>query len=665
LIAVLITAGYFLAYPLAGITIILKDIAALLIFVGLCMAAGRAVIRAISAKTEIRFASALEKNIFEFGAGTGAVIAVMFILGVAGLYHTTIIWVAVLSAFAFLHRDILSLFRELSAVKMPKIDALHAAVLFFILISAGLVAVTCFAPPTYYDSLVYHLALPGMYIMEGKIFSPLFNIYSHFPQNMEMLYTLALFTGTETLPNLFSFAFGIFSLLAVFCFCRRFFNRGALDEMPGRMANGTAAGLVSALLLSTTTSFMLLAGSSYVEGGLAFFTFMSVFSVSIYAASRSDGFLYLAGAFSGLAMGTKYTGVITPAAISVILFIILLKDKKLSFASVKKILVMNSIAVMFFLPWAIKNIINVGNPVFPFLYNVLGFKNIPWPQVSARNYFAVLTEYGFKSNILLELFQLPWNIISTPQKYGGGIDVLGDFGWVIYFVTVPAVLLLKEKRKEVLLLLGYVFLHFIVWFSAKPVLRFLYPLLPVLAVISGYTISAIRKEGGTFIKIFVHSLVVLLLVSNFSLYFNIQKIIDPFWVALGIETRGEYLAKKLKYSPYPAFDYINRNLPVNDKIYFIGEQRGFYCKRDYIATNVYAPDPFAKLANDSKNHADMLAKIRGAKITHLLYNKNEAGRLAPYGILNFTPRGKKNWENLIKNLEVEFNKNDVYLYRTG
>jgi hypothetical protein len=63
-------------------------------------------------------------------------------------------------------------------------------------------AVLCaFAPPTYYDSLVYHLALPLRYLQEGRIGFVPYNQYAHFPQNMEMIFRMVSLRGERYLRS--------------------------------------------------------------------------------------------------------------------------------------------------------------------------------------------------------------------------------------------------------------------------------------------------------------------------------------------------------------------------------------------------------------------------------------------------------------------------------
>ncbi|MBI5883211.1 MAG: hypothetical protein HZB91_08910, partial [Elusimicrobia bacterium] len=58
---------------------------------------------------------------------------------------------------------------------------------------AGVLNLLCaLAPEIYYDSLNYHLALPNLYLLKGRIVATPHQIFSGLPFGGQMLYGLAL-----------------------------------------------------------------------------------------------------------------------------------------------------------------------------------------------------------------------------------------------------------------------------------------------------------------------------------------------------------------------------------------------------------------------------------------------------------------------------------------
>ena len=89
------------------------------------------------------------------------------------------------------------------------------------LLCLGLCAMEVFSPEIFYDSLVYHLALPQEYLRVGRLHAPDGIIYSHFPQNGEMLFTLALQLGSDLLAQMFVWLASALTVAWLLTFGRR------------------------------------------------------------------------------------------------------------------------------------------------------------------------------------------------------------------------------------------------------------------------------------------------------------------------------------------------------------------------------------------------------------------------------------------------------------
>ena len=128
------------------------------------------------------------------GLGLGLLSLAVLVIGLVGMLNSTSLWLVLLLALglanrAALHwlRDMVGLLRTVRPVTTwEKLLAGFAGV---ILLTAALHA---FAPPTAWDALMYHLAGPRIYLLEGAIRAQPDNHYLGFSQQVEMLYTLAL-----------------------------------------------------------------------------------------------------------------------------------------------------------------------------------------------------------------------------------------------------------------------------------------------------------------------------------------------------------------------------------------------------------------------------------------------------------------------------------------
>jgi hypothetical protein len=170
-----------------------------------------------------------------------------------------------------------------------------AQVMFLSLAIMGLVfsLLSCFSPITYYDSLVYHLALPTYYLQTGRIMNPTFNLYSFFPQGMEMIYLLILsrLPNPEYVINLFGWVITLLSALVV---CEW------AEEL-----GGERAAILSFTLWWTMPAVLLLSNGAYVDVPLAFIVLLTVRCYSTWRARGGEHHLWLSGVFSGMAFSRK------------------------------------------------------------------------------------------------------------------------------------------------------------------------------------------------------------------------------------------------------------------------------------------------------------------------------------------------------------------------
>ncbi|MBV9079642.1 MAG: hypothetical protein JO102_00820, partial [Elusimicrobia bacterium] len=292
---------------------------------------------------------------------------------------------------------------------------------FMALPAAGMAAafLSSFGPITHYDSLVYHLALPALYLREGRIASIPFNLYSAFPGGCETLYAfiMASLPEPEYVINLLGWALAL--VLG-----------GAAAEWSGELG-GKRARSFSTALWWTTPAVLLLCQGGYVELPLAAATFLALraFAAADGRAHAGAAMLF-SGLFGGLALSIKYTGAITIVLLGAAAAVRLMRGPRAQ----RHALAFAGAAAVTPAPWLIKNAFSFGNPVFPFLYQWSGAAP-GWAGETASRYFSMLTEYGARSNLLTDLLLL------DPSSRGG-FDVLGDFGWPLLLVgAVPALFL--------------------------------------------------------------------------------------------------------------------------------------------------------------------------------------------------------------------------------
>lgn len=498
----------------------------------------------------------------------------------------------------------------------------------------GLAVLCAFAPPTYYDSLVYHLALPAQYLQEGRVGFVPYNQYAHFPQNMEMIFAWFLAAGSDVSAQLFNVLLAVLTGAGLWSLLR-----------PTSKDFGFRWDF---LLYLTAPCVLLLSTETYVETPLAFWTLLAVWCAAQGARDGKRGWFVLSGLLGGFAAGLKYTGVLTPALLSVLL-VVWPRPRKLR-DRWKDAFCVAGVSFLVFCPWLVKNYFYTGgNPVFPFLPSVFPAKNVYMFKESAQAYFQVLDEYRGTSALLLELFKMPFRLASEATTFGGGFDVTGDLGWALPLFLLPLCGLVASPTPSAGFLTAYVGAHLLAWASLRPVLRFLFPVFPLVCALGGQALGQITNGRHFWVRRSVGAAVGLFVLSNAVLFYWVERVRDPLPVAAGLQSRDQYLTRKLDYYPWMK---AMENLPPESRVLFVGDQRSYYCPRPHLAPMALLPTPLKEWADTAADPNALRQRLLAEGFTHLFFHRKEAERLRSYRVLDLTPQGRMVFDGLIKQLPV-------------
>lgn len=635
----LLFAGH-LALQNFGAAVLPGMLAASLLVLVLAAAAGsgRILLRAFGA----RDLSESEKTLIGATLGLGVLSQAMLVLGAVGAFRTWAVSVLMSALWVVGFTELRDVARSLGANRnlLRERPLATGGVLALL----GLSFLACWVPPHQYDALVYHLALPAAYIREGRIVAPDHLLYSHFPQNAEMLYGIALLLGSDLLAQLFTWLGSFLSVWWMFELGKR--------EMP------TSAALGACLLASGHTALMLLSGTAYVEPLVMLWITASVLSFLRWREHSSEdggarGWLALSAAFAGLGVGTKYYAGICPALLALWLLARWAvaarhsEDPAGAYGRGKDLALFAGLASACGAPWLVKNLLVLGNPVFPFLYRQLPAHGVEWSGEAARRYFEIMTEYGHgKGHFLSDLVQFPYLAAAGSTRFGGGADVLGDLGWGLFFLAAPLAFWAAWKNRYLRWMTGYCAAHWAVWFSTGVVLRFLTVLIPLLSLLSAYGLYQAWGRLGALGRGALGTALAIMGAVNLGLFVYVHALTGSPTVLVGLRGRQAYLSGLLDY--YPCARHAAESLPADAGILLVGEQRGYFVEQRHTATTVMAPNRFVREADESAGPGELAGRLKARGWDYLLFVPREAARLGEYGIFDFTPKGRANWAALEK-----------------
>jgi hypothetical protein len=513
-----------------------------------------------------------------------------------------------------------------------------------VLFMLGLMFWFTWVPPHQYDALVYHLPLADAYAREGALTPLPHLLFSHFPQNGEMLYALGLLLGTDILAQMFTWLGTFLSVWWLFEMGKR--------ELP------VGVVLLGCLLTVTHTAVLLLTPTAYVEPLVMLWVTASFLSFLRWRMASDEetsarGWLALAGVFAGLGIGTKYYAGITPILLGAYLLAQWLRMRPWSQGGSyvqSRLKDGGMFAACTFaagFPWLLKNALVVGNPVFPFLYKLWPPRGVDWGPETAARYFEILSEYGHqKGRLLADLLSFPYLAATGSVKFGGGADILGDMGWGLLLIAAPAAIWSAWKSPYVRAIVVYVAAHGLIWFATGTVLRFLIVIIPLASLAVAHGLHKVWGKSSSPGRWALGAGAAALVCTNLMLFTFVHELVGSLKVLVGLQSRSQYLAQRLDY--YPCAAFARERVDEHDKILVVGEQRGYYVTQPHTATTLTAPNRFVVMANESANAAELARRLNEeGGYSWMLFVPRESKRLGQgYGVFHFSERGYENWSQL-------------------
>lgn len=440
------------------------------------------------------------------------------------------------------------------------------------------------------DALCYQLNLPKVFLAQHSLAPNDYDYNSFFPLLMNNLFLIGLATGGVLSAKLFHFLSGLLLFLSV--------NETVRSET----RNDTLAFFIALVLWLTPTVYNLLS-SAYIDVGLAFYTFLAVFTFLEALENQNRKLFLLSGILLGCAVSVKYLGLVSVVGLAIVGEVAALNLRALGSKLSGFALWLAGLAAV---PgyWLLRNWVATGNPFFPYFGSLFHLYHRPPMPFDA---------YGYGRG-LLDFISVLWNMFISPADFGTAPTRIGVF----YFLFLPFVLLAPFFAPRSRGYFLFTLFSFVLWFRIAQADRWLLPVLPVMGVTAGFgmqgfydrasaSLKSILKGGGGMLGIV---LLVLYLAGGVYHYRY------SYLLFLGRWSWEDYL-KKMERT-FPVASWINGNLPLRAKILLESEPRQFYFDRPTIR------DVFLKwrLHYEELGWApeDLAGFLHSLGVTHLLIN---------------------------------------------
>lgn len=581
-------------------------------FVLLLFGCGSSLLKAIGVRSE----SPWEEFALGFGLGYGAFGTLFFVLGVAGLWHKGVFAAVTVAGGAVALIRLARLWREWPERFEPPQG------------TPGLLALFCFwsfallwlynlryalVPETFYDALQYHLALPNLYLLHGRIIPTPENSYSGIPSLPQMLYGWALaWERWGVLASLLHHATAPVAAAGLMAFARRLKRPEA-----GPLA---AAGffLIPVVL---GESFRVSVGMEWTL--LQLLSFLSLFAgISTPSGTRERGaWMALCGVFLGLAMSCKYPAWLAAAALLPPLYLLRPRadTPEAPVFTFRDLGVAALCAGLVLLPWVLKNVLFYGNPVFPFYHEAFApeARFVPgWREISAAGSNlkdTLLTVGGLKQYLLH-----PWTFATPADDVTESVGPLALALLPLLFVSR----LSAEQR-----LLAWLFAACWIPLSLLSGLtRFFIPHLALLVLLEASLLVSLRPRWATQAMTGLACAALALTAFGWLAADSHRGKLAAFTGRLGFDKYLAHTAVSYPTPPFAGIDYINRTTPADAKVLVHGDGRAYYLKRDYVAPTADQRPLLEVLAAASTDAQDLRRRVEAEGFTHVLVNLAEMSR---------------------------------------
>jgi hypothetical protein len=526
-----------------------------------------------------------------------------FALGSVSLLNPYVIWTILAGIVVATRRSLGMMLKRLVGIALPDIGgAMGAAFLALIIVAAVTSLISCLAPLTANDALVYHLNLPKIYAGESALVHLPNNVYANMPHYGEVLYTMFFSVAGETGAKIFYCFMLLGAASAVYSMAARF--------VPRRFALvGASFFLIQPLVLDPRII-------CNVDVMLAYFYLAAVIlmlDLSDRGKVSEIRHLFGASALAGFMMGIKYTALVPAASLLVVPLL------AASRPSWKRAALGALVALAVFSPWAVKNEAYVGNPVYPMMEGVFDGEN--WDQVQSEQLISWQTSMGMGRNAG-DYLLLPVNL-STRGKPGLNYARFDGTLSPVMLVLLPLALIRRKRESTALIIMAAA--GFVFWALSSQQLRFLIPSLALAAVLAGTGLGNLAKLIGR--RMLWVTLLMLLLIEASSLAvpdqygrpFLSQAYGDRLAVVTGLEPRRSFLERSIQ--SYSLFDQINRNSPAGEPVFLIWENRGYYLDRPYFADSFFEASAVMRMVADSAGPEALKARISSMGYRYVVVNE--------------------------------------------
>jgi len=533
--------------------------------------------------------------------GLGVFSLVILLVGAFLGLQRWLLWATAGFLVALLWRQVLAWGRQVESLKelLPPGDRFSRVVAIILGLLALCALLIALAPPIQFDALMYHLALPNIYLQLGKVTYLPWMVLSGHPQNAEMLYTWAIALGGTSAAATMGWGWSLLTVLGLLGYLSQSINRPAAWVGVGALLGGY--------------SLIIHMAAGYVDWLGLLFGFGCLVCLGEWRQNGRWKDALLAGLFAGLALGTKYPG----GTLGLVGLCALGWHTWRTRRNFLPALGCYGLGGLAALPWLLKNLFTTGNPVYPFLFASGAMDAVRMAVYQGR------PPWGNWLDFLLLPVRAMYLGFDDGPGYGVsqgplliGLGALACLGWKERSASQRIAL----ENTALFALLGW-----LVWATGLRIngflvlARFYYPFFPAFAALAafGYWGLSLLKIPQVRMSRLAQILVLLVLALNLVEVGLRTVQLGALPYLLAQKDEQQYLADNLGWLQ-PAMKAV-RELPEGSKALLLFEPRSLYCLPRCYPDEIL--DRWKREAATGRDPEGILKDWRKQSFTHVLYYK--------------------------------------------
>ena len=576
----------------------------------------------------LQWSDRLERVLLSTITGAGFFCLVVSIVGLGGWLYSPVLWLILLVGVALsvwqfrtylkattLAQEVRQARRAIASY-LAGLACWQKLVLVLLLLTIASNLVIALGPPIEGDALSQYLAVPKVFVREGRIFfafpaSQPISVWSVFgtvtPLSLQMLSAAGLATVGESFALLGNRLVGLLLLLLIGQFARRL-------------------GFPAAALLAGATFYM--TGLSNYQGhtakveiGAGLFEVGAVYALWVWYSTREktrnsadgSGWLYLSGLLLGFAISVRQSGFYTALLMTMFLIgcTLFLRPRRPRLA---QFLVWVFLAVSAGAIWLVAAYVYTGNPFYPALGQVFGTS---WPFGPTGQ----ILPPGINSG-LGGMAQMFVALSLGPVTGFGLVESIGP----VFIVLAPAVIYTAYRLRHhgYVLLVVYVLAYYLLWFQFYAITRLMTAAVAVAAVLTGIAFVYTVERGPRLPRVMLRSVLVGAFILNLGLNLIIARHYLPH--ALGLESRQAFLSRMFsapgREPAWPLIHHIGSTSTAYRRILAIPWAHSYYLDNtDLIRYSALSP----------AENSNPLEVLQQAGFTHVWLNQWAVDELKTLG----------------------------------